>query len=199
MLALQFDDDKGTEARNSYGGQSSHILETRKSINGQIGTRTEGHVPMNILDSATNLIGEIFALLINERMSRAQQFAHVGIHKLCDDVDVVKSVIIIRLVDIDELQNVFMMHRAHEANFTNDALCVGQIIKHVGDLFHSDAFSGHGIVGRTNDAVSAQAQGLVKGVAGVDTERSAFDIEDGFDGSGGHRRVLRRGVRFHGV
>lgn len=119
--------------------------------------RAHAHLPVNVLDSATNLVRKVLSLLIDERMSRAQQLAHISIHKLCDNVDVIKSIIIVRLVNIEELQDIFMTHRTHETNLANDTLGVGQVIKQVGHFFHSNALFGDGIVCRTNDAIGAQA------------------------------------------
>lgn len=138
--------------------------------------------PVNILDSATYLVRKVLSLVINEGMPRPQELAHIGIHKLCDNINVIKRVVIVRLIDIQDAQNVFMSHRAHETNLTDDTLRVGKVFEDGGDFFDSDPCLSKGVVGGADNAVSAQTEGFVERVAGVEAKGGAFDVEGSFGG-----------------
>lgn len=114
----------------------------------------------------------------------------VCVHQLGNNVNVVEGVVTLRLVDIENGQDVVMVHARQKANLANDSFRVCQVVEHASNLLHGDAPRELRIVGGAHDAICAQTKSLVESIARVKAKRSALCEKvvlrrEGLDGGGG--------------
>mmetsp|Transcript_10913 Transcript_10913/g.27526 ORF Transcript_10913/g.27526 Transcript_10913/m.27526 type:complete len:305 (+) Transcript_10913:506-1420(+) len=125
---------------------------------------------VDVLEAPEQLVDEVLAVLVAERLRGANDLVQVRVHELIKDVHVFEDLPVGRWQDIPNLDDVFVLEVPQELNLAEHALGVDDVLEGVADLLDGEALARERVARRAHHAVRALPDGLDGLVLGVHLE-----------------------------
>lgn len=115
---------------------------------------------MDILETAQDLVDKVGVMLVLQLLFAPQNMVEIGIHQMAHDIDIVELVPRTRGEQVDDTENVLVIHGVKELNFAENTLAVLQLLEHVGALLDCHLRTRNGINGGDNEPVGPKTERL---------------------------------------
>mmetsp|Transcript_28317 Transcript_28317/g.83162 ORF Transcript_28317/g.83162 Transcript_28317/m.83162 type:complete len:375 (-) Transcript_28317:10-1134(-) len=128
---------------------------------------------VDVFEAAKDLVEEVLAVVVGERLRRRDDLVQVCVHELRDNVHILKHVQRARPEDVLDLDHVLVSEVAQDLDLPQGALRVCQVVEGLGDLLDGHFLARPIVKRRAHDAIGAVAYGLDECVARVHVEPRA--------------------------
>ena len=72
---------------------------------------------MHVKAASQKLIHEVLSMVIRQVLPRVNHSMHIGLHKICDDIDILKTRLCWRLLHINQSNDVFMIKEFYKVKY----------------------------------------------------------------------------------
>jgi len=91
---------------------------------------------MNVETSTQKLIHEILHVVVSQVLPRIYHSMHVRLHQICYDVDIFVSSLCGRASNIDKSNDVLMIEKFEELDFTHDSFGIDEVFESFWHFFN---------------------------------------------------------------
>jgi hypothetical protein len=95
---------------------------------------------VQVLDTSEDLIQKHLDMILGQVLRRYNDFMQIGLHELCDHIDLLKEVDVRRLKDIQAREDVIVFKETHHLELTKDAFGANQALEDVGQFLKCHTF-----------------------------------------------------------
>lgn len=92
-------------------------------------------------------------MVIREVLSRIYDSVHIGLHQVCDDVDVFESCLGRGSRNFNQVDDVLVIKEFQKLDLSDDTLCINQVLESLADLLDSNLDFALVIIRAANDTV----------------------------------------------
>jgi len=111
-------------------------------------------------------------MVIREVLSRIYDSVHIGLHQVCDDVDVFESCLGRGSCNFNQVDDVLVIKEFQKLDLSDDTLCINQVLESLADLLDSNLDFALVIIRAANDTVCSMSDLF-------DIFKLLFDTESG--------------------